>query len=82
LSAAFACARLRPASSTAEDISRGIDFLYSRNRLNVAISRAKCLAKKVNPLTYLTYVLGNVRNKRVALLTPDEFTVSNIAHVG
>jgi uncharacterized protein len=31
-------------SSSAEDISRGIDFLYSRNRLNVAISRAKCLA--------------------------------------
>jgi len=32
------------ATSTAEDISRGLDFLYSRNRLNVAISRAKCLA--------------------------------------
>jgi len=37
---------------------------------------------KVNPLTYLNYVLSNVRNKRVALLTSDEFTVSNIAHVG
>ena len=31
-------------TSTAEDISRGMDFLYSRNRLNDAISRAKCLA--------------------------------------
>jgi predicted RecB family nuclease len=31
-------------TSTAEDISRGMEFLYSRNRLNVAISRAKCLA--------------------------------------
>jgi superfamily I DNA and/or RNA helicase len=31
-------------TSTAEDVSRGMDFLYSRNRLNVAISRAKCLA--------------------------------------
>jgi uncharacterized protein len=31
-------------TSTAEDISRGMDFLYSRNRLNVAVSRAKCLA--------------------------------------
>ncbi|MDB6085332.1 MAG: hypothetical protein JWN43_3213 [Gammaproteobacteria bacterium] len=31
-------------TSTAEEISRGMDFLYSRNRLNVAISRAKCLA--------------------------------------
>jgi hypothetical protein len=26
-------------------------------------------------------VVGKLRNKRVALLTPDEFTVSNIAHV-
>jgi predicted RecB family nuclease len=31
-------------TSTAEDVSRGLDFLYSRNRLNVAISRARCLA--------------------------------------
>jgi superfamily I DNA and/or RNA helicase len=31
-------------TSTAEDISRGLEFLYSRNRLNVAISRARCLA--------------------------------------
>ena len=31
-------------TSTAEDIARGMDFLYSRNRLNVAVSRAKCLA--------------------------------------
>jgi uncharacterized protein len=31
-------------TSTAEDISRGVEFLYSQNRLNVAISRARCLA--------------------------------------
>jgi uncharacterized protein len=31
-------------SSTAEDVSRGLNFLYSRNRMNVAISRARCLA--------------------------------------
>jgi uncharacterized protein len=31
-------------SSSAEDVSRGLEFLYSRNRLNVAISRARCLA--------------------------------------
>lgn len=31
-------------TSTAEDISRGLEFLYSQNRLNVAISRARCLA--------------------------------------
>jgi uncharacterized protein len=32
------------ASSTAEEVPRGLDFLFSRNRLNVAISRAQCLA--------------------------------------
>jgi uncharacterized protein len=30
------------ASSTPEDAPRGMDFLYSRNRLNVASSRARC----------------------------------------
>lgn len=32
------------ATSSAEDMPRGIDFLFSRNRLNVAVSRARCLA--------------------------------------
>ncbi|GAA0727066.1 TM0106 family RecB-like putative nuclease [Sphingomonas japonica] len=32
------------ATSSGEDLPRNIDFLYSRNRLNVAISRARCLA--------------------------------------
>jgi hypothetical protein len=41
-----------------------------------------CKANKVNPLTYLTYVLANARNKLNTLPTPDEFTASNIAHVG
>ena len=31
-------------SSSAEDMPRGTEFLFSRNRLNVAISRAQCLA--------------------------------------
>jgi uncharacterized protein len=31
-------------TSSGEDIPRNIEFLYSRNRLNVAISRARCLA--------------------------------------
>lgn len=31
-------------TSSAEDIPRGMEFLYSRNRINVAVSRAKCLA--------------------------------------
>jgi predicted RecB family nuclease len=32
------------ATSTDEDVSRGMSFLFSRNRLNVAISRAQALA--------------------------------------
>ena len=31
-------------TSSGEDMVRGTDFLFSRNRLNVAISRARCLA--------------------------------------
>ena len=41
-----------------------------------------CKANEVNPLAYLSYILNNARNKSIALLTPDEFTGSNIAHVG
>jgi hypothetical protein len=32
------------ANSSGEDVPRGLDFLFSRNRLNVAVSRARCLA--------------------------------------
>jgi uncharacterized protein len=32
------------ATSSGEEVPRGLDFLFSRNRLNVAISRAKALA--------------------------------------
>src|SRR5271169_1751881 len=32
------------ASSTPEDAPRGMEFLYSLNRLNVAVSRARCVA--------------------------------------
>lgn len=35
------------ATSTPEDAPRGMEFLYSKNRLNVAISRAKCIAMLV-----------------------------------
>lgn len=31
-------------TSSAEDLPRNIEFLYSKNRLNVAVSRAQCLA--------------------------------------
>ena|SRR5690349_14129507 len=32
------------ATSSGDDLPRQIEFLYCRNRLNVAISRARCLA--------------------------------------
>jgi superfamily I DNA and/or RNA helicase len=32
------------ATSSGDDLPRQIEFLYSRNRLNVAVSRARCLA--------------------------------------
>ncbi|HUG36894.1 MAG TPA: TM0106 family RecB-like putative nuclease [Candidatus Limnocylindrales bacterium] len=32
------------ATSSAEDVPRTLEFLFSRNRLNVAVSRARCLA--------------------------------------
>ena len=32
------------ATSDASLVSRGSDFLFSRNRLNVALSRGRCLA--------------------------------------
>jgi superfamily I DNA and/or RNA helicase len=32
------------ATSTPEDAPRGMEFLYSLNRLNVATSRAQCVA--------------------------------------
>ena len=41
------------ASSSREDAPRDMGFLYSRNRLNVAISRAKSLALLVASPTLL-----------------------------
>jgi superfamily I DNA and/or RNA helicase len=35
------------ATSSADTVPRGLEFLFSRNRLNVAISRAQCLAHVV-----------------------------------
>ena len=32
------------ATSSGQEIPRNLDFLFSRNRLNVAVSRARCLA--------------------------------------
>ena len=41
-----------------------------------------CKANKVNPLTYLTYVLSNARNRSVTLPTPDDFAALSTAPAG
>lgn len=42
-------------TSSEEDLPRYLEFLYSRNRLNVAISRARCLSLVIaNPLLMAT----------------------------
>jgi predicted RecB family nuclease len=42
------------AASSADDVPRGVSFLYSRNRLNVAVSRARALAVVVASPALLT----------------------------
>lgn len=63
------------ATSTGEDMTRGADFLFSRNRLNVATSRARCLAYLV-----CTEELLNTRARTVAdmrlIATPNAFVES------
>jgi hypothetical protein len=41
-----------------------------------------CKVNQVNPLTYLTYVLKNVRNRSVVLPTPDDFTTPAAGQLG
>jgi hypothetical protein len=41
-----------------------------------------CKVNHVNPLTYLTYVLRNVRNRSVTLPTPDDFTTPAAGQIG
>ena len=55
------------ASSSGEDVPRGIDFLFSRNRLNVAVSRARCLA----------YVVASPRLLEVNCRTVDQMRLVN-----
>lgn len=54
------------ASSSGEDAPRGIDFLMSRNRLNVAVSRAQCLAYLVCAPRLLDVDCKTVEHMRLA----------------
>jgi predicted RecB family nuclease len=54
------------ASSSGEDVPRGLGFLFSRNRLNVAISRAQCLAYLVASPRLLDVNCRTVEQMRLA----------------
>ncbi len=54
-------------SSSPDDAPRGMSFLYSRNRLNVATSRARCVA----------IVVAEPALLRVRARTPDQMRLAN-----
>jgi predicted RecB family nuclease len=54
-------------SSSGEDVPRSLEFLLSRNRLNVAISRAQCLA----------YLVASPRLLEVNCRTIDQMRLAN-----
>lgn len=54
------------ATSGADDMPRDASFLLSRNRLNVAISRARCLAILVASPGLLDLVAGSIDEMRLA----------------
>jgi superfamily I DNA and/or RNA helicase len=53
-------------ASSAQDVPRGMEFLYSRNRLNVAVSRAKALCVMVGSPTLLAVSCRTVDQMRLA----------------
>ena len=52
-------------ASSASDASRGMDFLFSQNRLNVAISRARCLAYLVSTPQLVNVKAGSLSSMRL-----------------
>lgn len=63
-------------TSSEQDLPRNIEFLYSKNRLNVAISRAKCVA----------VVIANPALMSIRCQTPEQMALVNmlcwVAEVG
>ena len=53
-------------ASSAQDVPRGMEFLYSRNRLNVAVSRAKALCVVVGSPSLLAVRCRTVEQMRLA----------------
>jgi uncharacterized protein len=54
------------ASSSGDDVPRGLDFLLSRNRFNVAVSRAQCLAYLVCSPRLLEVDCRTIEHMRLA----------------
>jgi superfamily I DNA and/or RNA helicase len=54
------------ATSSGEDLPRNLEFLLSRNRLNVAVSRAKCLAYVVASPKLLEVGCRSIEQMRMA----------------
>jgi uncharacterized protein len=52
-------------ASSASDAPRGMDFLFSQNRLNVAISRARCLAYLVGTPELVNVKAGSLSSMRL-----------------
>ena len=53
-------------ASSAEDVPRGMEFLYSRNRINVAVSRARALCVMVASPDLLTVECRTVNQMKLA----------------
>ena len=53
-------------TSSAADVPRNLEFLLSRNRLNVAVSRAKCLAYVVASPKLLEVGCRSIEQMRMA----------------
>ena len=53
-------------ASSAADVPRGMEFLYSRNRLNVAVSRAQALCVMVASPSLLAVQCRTVAQMRLA----------------
>jgi uncharacterized protein len=54
------------ATSSGEDMPRNLEFLFSRNRLNVAVSRAHCLAYIVASPRLLEIECHTIEQMRMA----------------
>ena len=52
-------------TSSGDDLPRDIGFLFSRNRLNVAVSRARCLAVVVASSQLLEVPCGSIEDIRL-----------------